>query len=44
MGMRFLLVVTGLALFGDLEALEQRHLAERAARGLSNVPTEVHVA
>ena len=34
----------GLALFGDLEALEQRHLAERTARGLSNVPTEVHVA
>jgi HEXXH motif-containing protein len=36
--------VSGVALFGDLEALEQRHLAERAARGLSNVPTEVHVA
>jgi HEXXH motif-containing protein len=34
----------GIALFGDLEALERRHLAERAARGLSNVPTEVHVA
>jgi len=34
----------GLALFADLEALEQRHLAERVARGLSNVPTEVHVA
>jgi HEXXH motif-containing protein len=34
----------GVALFADLEALEQRHLAERTARGLSNVPTEVHVA
>jgi hypothetical protein len=33
----------GIALFGDLEALERRHLAERTARGLSNVPTEVHV-
>jgi HEXXH motif-containing protein len=34
----------GVALFGDLEALEQHHLADRTARGLSNVPTEVHVA
>lgn len=34
----------GVALFADLEALERRHLAERTARGLSNVPTEVHVA
>jgi HEXXH motif-containing protein len=34
----------GMALFGDLEALERRHLADRVARGLSNVPTEVHVA
>ena len=34
----------GRELFGDLEELERRHLAERAARGLSNVPTEVHVA
>ena len=33
----------GRALFGELEALERRHLAERTARGLSNVPTEVHV-
>jgi HEXXH motif-containing protein len=33
----------GLALFADLEALEGRHLAERSARGLSNVPTEVHL-
>ena len=34
----------GHALFADLEALEGRHLTERSARGLSNVPTEVHVA
>ena len=34
----------GAALFGDLEALEGRHLAERTARGLSNVATEVHLA
>jgi HEXXH motif-containing protein len=34
----------GVALFGELEALERRHLAERTERGLSNVPTEVHVA
>jgi HEXXH motif-containing protein len=34
----------GDALFGDLEALERRHLEERTARGLSNVPTEVHLA
>ncbi len=34
----------GVVLFGDLEALERRHLAERTARGLSNVPTEGHVA
>jgi len=34
----------GHALFADLEALEGRHLAERSARGLTNVPTEVHVA
>ena len=33
----------GVALFADLEALEGRHLAERSARGLSNVPTEVHL-
>jgi HEXXH motif-containing protein len=38
------LTPAGIALFGDLEALEERHLAERTARGLSNVPTEVHVA
>jgi len=34
----------GRELFADLEDLERRHLAERAARGLPNVPTEVHVA
>ena len=34
----------GQEFFADLEELELRHLAERAARGLSNVPTEVHVA
>jgi HEXXH motif-containing protein len=34
----------GLELFADLEDLERRHLAERTARGLPNVPTEVHVA
>ncbi len=34
----------GVALFGDLEVLEQRHLAERTARGLSNLPTEVHLS
>ncbi len=34
----------GLSLFADLEALERRHLAERTARGLPNIPTEVHLA
>jgi HEXXH motif-containing protein len=34
----------GRALLDDLEALERRHLAERAARGLENTPTEVHLA
>ena len=34
----------GAGLFSDLEALEQRHLTERTARGLSNVPTAVHLA
>ncbi len=34
----------GVVLFGELEALETRHLAERAARGLSNVATEVHLS
>jgi HEXXH motif-containing protein len=38
------LTPAGAALFADLEALEQRHLAERTARGLSNDPTEVHLA
>jgi HEXXH motif-containing protein len=34
----------GRAMFGELEALERRHLAERSARGLPNTPTEVHLA
>ncbi len=34
----------GRALFEELEALERRHLAERAARGLDNTPTEIHLA
>jgi HEXXH motif-containing protein len=34
----------GAALFADLEDLERRHLAERTARGLSNVATDVHLA
>jgi HEXXH motif-containing protein len=34
----------GRAMFDELEALEHRHLAERAARGLDNTPTEVHLA
>ncbi|MEB2286393.1 MAG: hypothetical protein B6D46_04045 [Polyangiaceae bacterium UTPRO1] len=33
----------GAALFSELEELERRHLAERTARGLSNVPTAVHL-
>jgi hypothetical protein len=28
----------------ELEALERRHLAERAARGLEVTPTDVHLA
>ncbi len=38
------LTAPGRALFDDLEAIEQRHLAERTARGLSNVATDVHPA
>jgi HEXXH motif-containing protein len=38
------LTPAGRALFDDLEALERRHLAERGARGLPTVPTEVHLA
>jgi HEXXH motif-containing protein len=38
------LTPAGRALFDDLEALERRHLAERAARGLQTEPTEIHVA
>jgi len=34
----------GVGLFGDLEALEARHLAERTTRGLSNVATQVHLS
>jgi len=34
----------GRALFDELEALESRHLADRAARGLDSTPTEVHLA
>lgn len=34
----------GVALFAELEALEQRHLSERTARGLPTTPTEVHLA
>jgi HEXXH motif-containing protein len=38
------LTPAGGALFGELETLERRHLAERTARGLENTPTEVHLA
>jgi len=38
------LTQAGRELFDDLEALERRHLAERAARGLRNTPTEIHLA
>jgi HEXXH motif-containing protein len=34
----------GRALFDDLEALERRHLTERAASGLQNEPTKIHLA
>jgi HEXXH motif-containing protein len=34
----------GRAMFDELEVLERRHLAERAARGLDSTPTEVHLA
>lgn len=37
------LTASGAALFADLEALEQRHLADRTARGLSNVATDAHL-
>lgn len=37
------LTAAGRALFGELEDLEHRHLADRAARGLENTPTEIHV-
>lgn len=38
------LTPAGVALFRELEALEQRHLADRTARGLSTAPTDVHLA
>lgn len=38
------LTTAGRAMFDELEALEQRHLADRSARGLDNTPTEVHLA
>jgi hypothetical protein len=34
----------GRALFDELETLERRHLVDRAARGLENTPTEIHLA
>ncbi len=34
----------GRAMFDELEAMERRHLAERADRGLENTPTEIHLA
>jgi HEXXH motif-containing protein len=34
----------GRALFDELQALERRHLADRAARGLETTPTEIHLA
>jgi HEXXH motif-containing protein len=38
------LTPAGRALFDELESLERRHLAERAARGLETTPTEIHLA
>jgi HEXXH motif-containing protein len=38
------LTPAGRAMFDDLEAMESRHLAERAASGLGNVSTEIHLA
>jgi HEXXH motif-containing protein len=34
----------GRAMFDELEALEHRHLAERASRGLPTTATEIHLA
>lgn len=34
----------GQALLDELEAIERRHLAERAARGLSNTPVAAHLS
>jgi HEXXH motif-containing protein len=38
------LTPAGQALLDDLEALERRHLADRAARGLETAPSEAHLA
>ena len=34
----------GKAMWGELDAIDRAHLAERAARGLDTKPTEVHLA
>ena len=34
----------GHAMFAELEDMERRHLAERAARGLANTPSDIHLA
>lgn len=34
----------GRALFAELQDLEARHMGERAARGLADTPTEIHLA
>lgn len=38
------LTPAGQGMFADLETLERRHLADRAARGLDNTPTDIHLA
>jgi|GEM_PF-516189 len=38
------LTSAGRAILDELQSLESRHLAERAARGLETVPTEIHLA
>ncbi len=37
------LTAAGGAMFAELESLERRHLAERAARGLDSTPTDAHL-
>src|SRR6185295_5026580 len=37
------LTPAGQEMFAELEALERRHLADRAARGLDTKPTEIHL-